>query len=46
MSWLGIALVVIGVFIAIKVVGVVVRIGMLLLIVAGLYLAFGPMLGH
>ena len=46
MSWLGIALVVIGVFIAIKVVGVVVRIGMLLLVVAGLYLAFGPMLGH
>jgi len=45
-SWLGIALVVIGVFIAIKVVGVVVRIGMLLLVVAGLYLAFGPMLGH
>ena len=46
MSWLGIALVVIGIFIAIKVVGVVVRIGMLLLIVAGLYLVFGPMLGH
>jgi dolichyl-phosphate-mannose--protein O-mannosyl transferase len=46
MSWLGIALVVIGIIIAIKVVGFMVRIGMVLLIVAGLYLVFGPMLGH
>ena len=46
MSWLGIALVVIGIIVAIKVVGFVVRIGMLLLIIAGLYLVFGPMLGH
>ena len=46
MSWLGIALVVIGIIVAIKVVGFMVRIGMLLLIIAGLYLVFGPMLGH
>jgi hypothetical protein len=46
MSWLGIALVVIGVIVAIKVAGFVVRVGILLLIIAGLYLVFGPMLGH
>jgi hypothetical protein len=46
MSLLGIALVVIGIMIAIKVVGFMLRIGMLLLVVAGLYVVFGPMLGH
>lgn len=46
MTWVGIALAIIGIIVAIKVVGVVVRIGVLLLIVAGLYLAFGPMFGH
>jgi len=46
MSWLGIALVVIGIIVAIKIAGFLVRICMLLLIVAGLYLLFGPMLGH
>lgn len=43
MSLLGIVLVIVGVFVAIKVVGVVVRLAMVLLVLFGLYLLLGPM---
>jgi hypothetical protein len=45
MSWLGILLVVVGVILAIKVVGVVLRIGFWLLVAVGLYLVLAPLLG-
>ncbi len=45
MSWLGILLVVIGIVVAVKVAGALLKVLMVLLIVAGLYLVLGPMLG-
>jgi hypothetical protein len=45
MSLLGIVLVVIGIVVAVKVAGVVLRLLMVLLVLAGLYLLLGPMLG-
>ena len=45
MSLLGILLVVIGIVVAIKVAGVLVRLLMVVLVLGGLYLALGPMLG-
>jgi hypothetical protein len=45
MSWLGLLLVIVGIWLAIKVVGVLLRIGLVLLVVFGLYLLLGPHLG-
>ena len=45
MSWLGIVLIVLGVIVAVKVAGFVLRLAMALLVLAGLYLLLGPMLG-
>jgi hypothetical protein len=45
MSLLGILLVIVGVVLAIKVAGAVVRLLMVVLVIGGLYLLFGPMLG-
>ncbi len=46
MSVFGMIMVVLGVYIAIKVVSLVIRLAMLLLVAGGLYLMFSPMLGH
>lgn len=45
MSLLGMVLVVVGIVLAIKVAGVAIRLLMIVLVIAGLYLVFGPMLG-
>lgn len=45
MSWLGLVLVIVGIWLAVKVVGVLLRIGLVLLVVLGLYLLLGPYLG-
>jgi hypothetical protein len=45
MSWLGILLVIVGIVVAVKVAGALLKVLMVLVIVAGLYLVFGPMLG-
>ena len=45
MSWLGIVLIVVGIIVAIKVAGFVLRLLMVVLVLAGLYLLLGPMLG-
>ncbi len=45
MSLIGIAMIVLGIWIAIKVVSIVIRLAMLVFVIAGLYLLFGPMLG-
>ena len=44
MSWLGIVLIVVGVIVAVKVAGFVLRLLMAILVLAGLYLLLGPML--
>ena len=45
MSWLGLVLVVVGIWLAIKQVGVALRVGMVLLVALGLWLVLGPYLG-
>jgi len=45
MSLLGVAMIVLGIWIAIKVVSLVIRLAMVVLVVAGLYVLFGPLLG-
>ena len=45
MSLLGILLVVIGIVVAIKVAGAMIRLLMVVLVLGGLYLVFAPMLG-
>ena len=45
MSWLGIVLIVVGIIVAVKVAGFVLRLAMVVLVLAGLYLLLGPMLG-
>ena len=45
MSVLGIVLVLLGIFLAIKVAGFALRLVFAIVILAGLYLVFGPMLG-
>jgi len=46
MSLFGIVLVVLGVYVALKVVSLVIRFAMVLLVLFGLYLLLAPMLGH
>ena len=45
MSWLGLLLVAIGIWLAIKLVGVALRVGMVLLVIVGLWIFLGPVLG-
>ena len=45
MSWLGLVLVVVGIYLAIKLAGFLLRLGMVLLVLFGLYLLLGPYLG-
>ena len=45
MSWLGIVLVIVGLYLAIKVVGVVFKLAMWALVLIGLYWFFAPHLG-
>jgi len=45
MSLLGICMIVLGIYVAIKVVSLVIRISMVILVIFGLYLLLGPMLG-
>lgn len=45
MTLFGIAMIVIGILVAVKVVGLVIRLAMVVLVLIGLYLVFAPMLG-
>jgi hypothetical protein len=45
MSLLGICMIVLGIYVAIKVVSLVIRLAMVLLVIVGLYLLLGPVLG-
>ena len=45
MSWLGIILVIIGVYLAVKVVGFVLKLGLWALVLAGVYWLLAPHLG-
>lgn len=45
MSWLGIVLIVLGIVLAVKVAGFALRLIFAIVVLAGLYLVFGPMLG-
>jgi len=45
MSWLGIALVVLGIFLVVKVAGFALRLLFAIVILAGLYLVAAPLLG-
>jgi len=45
MSWVGIVLVVLGIVLVVKVAGFALRLLLAVVILAGLYLVFGPMLG-
>jgi len=45
MSWLGIVLVVIGLYLALKMAGFVMKLAMWALVLFGLYWYFGPQLG-
>ncbi len=45
MSLLGIAMIVLGIWIAIKVVSLVIRLAMVMLVIGGLYVLVSPLLG-
>ena len=45
MSLLGICMIVLGIYVAIKVVSFVIRISMAILVIFGLYLLLGPLVG-
>ena len=45
MTLFGIAMIVIGILVAVKVVGLVIRLAMVVLVLIGLYLILAPMLG-
>jgi len=45
MSLLGICMIVLGIFVAIKVVSLVIRLSMVILVIFGLYLLLGPVFG-
>ena len=45
MSWLGLVLVVVGVWLAIKLVGALLKLAMIALVVVGLWMLLGPYIG-
>jgi len=45
MSLLGICMIVLGIYVAIKVVSLVIRLSMVILVIFGLYLLLGPVFG-
>ena len=45
MSLLGICMIALGIYVAIKVVSLVIRISMAILVIFGLYLLLGPLVG-
>jgi hypothetical protein len=45
MSLLGMCMIVLGIYVAIKVVSLVIRLSMVILVIFGLYLLLGPLVG-
>jgi hypothetical protein len=45
MSWLAIIVIIVGIYLMLKVVGFVIKIGLVLLVIAALYWLFAPHLG-